>query len=155
LRWSGPASRVRVAASWHRQAGRRARCWHGQVLADTIPRNDSDNFCAFLDTIEATVDPSLKIHVILDNGSSHSSEQTARWFADHHGEMGGRLHSETRVVVNQVELFFSILQRKVIRNGSFSSQDDPITKMITFIADYDQTARPFRWTYAADPLKAV
>ena len=57
--------------------------------------------------------------------------------------------------MNQVELFFSILQRTVIRNGSFPSQDDLITKMMTFIADYDQTARPFRWTYAADPLKAA
>ena len=57
--------------------------------------------------------------------------------------------------VNQVELFFSILQREVIRNGSFPSQQDLITKMMKFITEYDQTAEPFRWTYAADPLKAA
>ena len=56
--------------------------------------------------------------------------------------------------VNQVELFFSILQRKVIRNGNFTSRQDLINKLLTFITDYDQTARPFRWTYAADPLVA-
>ena len=126
----------------------------GQVLADTIPRNDSGNFCAFLDTIESAVDPSLKIHVILDNGSSHTSKQTAAWFAAH---PRWEVHFTPKHAswVNQVELFFSILQRKVIRNGSFPSQDDLITKMMRFIADYDQTARPFRWTYAADPLKAA
>ena len=126
----------------------------GQVLADTIPRNDSGNFCAFLDTIESAVDPSLKIHVILDNGSSHTSKQTAAWFAAH---SRWEVHFTPKHAswVNQVELFFSILQRKVIRNGNFPSQDDLITKMMTFITDYDQTARPFKWSYAADPLKAT
>ena len=56
--------------------------------------------------------------------------------------------------VNQVELFFSILERKVIKNGNFKSRDDLITKLLTYIADYDQTAKPFKWTYAADPLVA-
>ena len=37
--------------------------------------------------------------------------------------------------------------------GNFTSQDDLITKMLKFITDYDQTSRPFAWTYAADPLK--
>ena len=126
----------------------------GQVLADTIPRNDSTNFCAFLDTIEATIDPSLAIHVVMDNGSSHTSKQTAAWFATH---PRWEVHFTPKHAswVNQVELFFSILQRKVIRNGNFPSQDDLITKMMKFIAEYDQTARPFRWTYAADPLKAA
>jgi len=42
----------------------------------------------------------------------------------------------------------------VIRNGNFAPRDDLIDKLLAFIADYDQTARPFRWTYAADPLVA-
>ncbi len=57
--------------------------------------------------------------------------------------------------VNQVELFFSILQRKVIRNGSFTSREDLLDKLIAFIADYDRTVKPFKWTYAADPLVAA
>jgi hypothetical protein len=57
--------------------------------------------------------------------------------------------------VNQVELFFSILQRKVLTNGNFASRDDLIAKLLNFIADYDQNAKPFKWTYAADPLKVA
>jgi len=56
----------------------------GQVLAAPIPgKNDSTNFCAFLDDIERCVDPALAIHVILDNGASHVSKQTKAWFAAH------------------------------------------------------------------------
>ena len=57
--------------------------------------------------------------------------------------------------VNQIELFFSILQRKVIKNGNFTSRQDLVDKLLAFIADYDETATPFKWTYAADPLKVA
>lgn len=126
----------------------------GEVLAEPIPgKNNSVNFCEFLDDIERSVDPGLAIHVILDNGSSHRSKYTNAWFAAH---PRWRVHYTPPHAswVNQVELFFSILQRKVIRNGDFTSRDDLIAKLLGFIADYDQTAGPFKWTYAADPLVA-
>lgn len=126
----------------------------GQVLAEPIPgRNDSVNFCEFLDQIDRTVEPGVKIHVVLDNGSSHRSKYTKAWF-DTHPRWVAHYTPPHASWVNQVELFFSILQRKVIRNGNFTSRDDLITKMLRFIADDDQTAKPFRWTYAADPLVA-
>ena len=39
----------------------------------------------------------------------------------------------------------------MIRNGNFTDRDDLIAKMLKFITDYDQTAGPFAWSYAADP----
>ena len=124
----------------------------GQVFADTIESNNAPTFIEFLETIDKTVDPNLEIHVVLDNGSSHVAKLTKAWFAAH-----PRWHAHYTPVdaswVNQIGLFFSILQRKVIRNGNFTSQADQITKMLTFIADYDQTTGPFAWTYNADPLK--
>jgi transposase len=126
----------------------------GQVLAAPIDgRNDSINFCAFLDDIEAAVEPGLAIHVILDNGSCHVSKHTKAWFAAHPRWVVHYTPPHASWV-NQVELFFSILQRKVIRNGSFTSRQDLIDKLLAFIAHYDQTAKPFKWTYAADPLVA-
>jgi transposase len=128
---------------------------NGEVLAEPIPgKNNSINFCGFLDQIEASVDPALKIHVILDNGSAHVSKHTKAWFRDHPRWVVHHTPPHASWV-NQVELFFSILQRKVIRNGNFESRDDLITKLLTFITDYDQTAKPFKWTYAADPLKVA
>jgi len=126
----------------------------GEVLAEPIDgRNDSVNFCEFLDQIERIIDPDLEIHVVLDNGSSHRSKYTKAWFAAHPRWVAHYTPTHASWV-NQVELFFSILQRKVINNGNFTSRDDLITKMLTFIADYDTTAKPFKWTYAADPLVA-
>jgi transposase len=126
----------------------------GEVLAEPIPgKNDSKNFCDFLDQIDRAVDPSLEIHMVLDNGSSHRSKYTKAWLAAHPRWVPHYTPPHASWV-NQVELFFSILQRKVIRNGNFKSRDDLITKMLSYIADYDQDAKPFKWTYAADPLVA-
>lgn len=127
----------------------------GEVLAEPIPgKNDSVNFCAFLDEIDRSVDPTLAIHVVLDNGSSHVSRHTRAWFAAHPRWVVHYTPPHASWV-NQVELFFSILQRKVLANGDFTSRDDLIAKLLTFIADYDQDAKPFKWTYAADPLKVA
>jgi len=126
----------------------------GEVLAEPIPgKNDSTNFCDFLDLIEGSVEPSLEIHVVLDNGSSHKSKYTKAWF-EAHPRWVAHYTPPHASWVNQVELFFSILQRKVIKNGNFTSRDDLIAKMLTFITDYDKKAKPFKWTYAADPLVA-
>lgn len=127
----------------------------GEVLAEPIPgKNDSVNFCAFLDDIDRSVNPALAIHVVLDNGSSHVSKHTKAWFAAHPRWVVHYTPPHASWV-NQVELFFSILQRKVLANGDFVSRDDLIAKLLGFIADYDQNAKPFKWTYAADPLKVA
>ncbi len=123
----------------------------GEVLAETITRNDSVTFISFLETIDAAVDPRSAIHVVLDNGSSHTSKATTQWLTDH-PRWVAHFTPKHASWVNQVELFFSILQRKVVTNGNFTSRDDLIAKLIGFITRYDQTARPFRWTYAGDPL---
>jgi transposase len=124
----------------------------GQVRAESIDSNDAVTFISFLEMIDVTIDPGVEVHVVLDNGSSHVAKLTHAWFDGH-----PRWHPHYTPVhaswVNQIELFFSILQRKVIRNGNFTGRDDLITKIMKFIADYDRTAGPFKWTYAADPLK--
>jgi hypothetical protein len=53
-----------------------------------------------------------------------------------------------------VELFFSILARRVLKRGEFRSVEDLVGKVMAFIADYNRTATPFRWTYDGRPLKA-
>jgi transposase len=55
--------------------------------------------------------------------------------------------------LNQIEIWFSILVRKVIRRGSFTSTADLKAKIEAFIAYFNQTlAKPFRWTYELAPL---
>ena len=55
----------------------------------------------------------------------------------------------------QAELFFSILARRLLRRGEFASREELVAKVMAFIAEYDRTARPFRWTYDGSPLKVA
>lgn len=55
--------------------------------------------------------------------------------------------------LNQVEIWFSILARRVIRRGSFQSTDDLRDRLLRFIDYFNETmAKPFKWTYAGRPL---
>lgn len=55
--------------------------------------------------------------------------------------------------LNQVEIWFSILARRVIRRGSFRSKEDLRDRIIQFIDYFNRTmAKPFKWTYAGRPL---
>jgi len=54
--------------------------------------------------------------------------------------------------LNQVEIWLGILVRRVIKRGNFTSLDDLRTKILDFIVYFNQTAKPFRWTYAGRPL---
>ena len=57
--------------------------------------------------------------------------------------------------LNQIEMWFSILARKVIRRGNFTSLEDLNEKITRFIDFFNKTmAKPFRWTYTGKPLAA-
>ena len=54
--------------------------------------------------------------------------------------------------LNQVELWFSILVRRVLKRGDFASRDELRDRILAFIAYFNQTATPFRWTYTGRAL---
>jgi transposase len=57
--------------------------------------------------------------------------------------------------LNQIEVIFGVIMRKVIRRGSFTSVEDLRTKLLNFIAYFNRAfAKPFRWTYTGRPLMA-
>ncbi|WP_374196128.1 hypothetical protein [Streptomyces sp. TS71-3] len=57
--------------------------------------------------------------------------------------------------LNQVEIFFTILTRRLLRCGEFTSRQDLIDQIRDFTPAYDDQARPFCWTYDGTPLKAT
>ena len=125
----------------------------GIVQATDLDRNTAANFISFLDDLDAKVPAGLQVHLVLDNGSSHIARDTRWWFVDH-----PRFHAHYTPThaswLNQVELFFSILARRLLKRGEFRSVEDLVAKVMAFIADYNRTATPFRWTYDGRPLKA-
>jgi transposase len=126
----------------------------GTVHPKIITRNDSDTFIEFLTELAETVEPTRKIHLILDNGSSHTSKQTKKWLSEHprFTVTYTPCHASW---LNMIEIFFSIMTRRILRRGDFPSRDDLIEKITTFIQTYNRTAKPFRWTYDAKLLRAA
>ena len=120
----------------------------GKVAAVDVARNDSAHFIEFLAQIDDQTDPDLAIHIVLDNGSSHRSKATKKWLAEHSRFVVHHtpVHASW---LNQVEAFFSILTRKVLRRGEFASREDLVARMLAFIEHRNTTATPFKWVYNA------
>ncbi len=128
-------------------------------------------------------DPSVvRWHFVSDNLNTHCSESLVQYVAQVSGvtddlgikEKCGVLKSmATRAAfliepahkvvfhytpkhaswLNQVELWLSILVRKLLRRGSFTSIDDLRSQVLDFIAYFNRTmAKPFKWTYLGKPL---
>ncbi|MGP8330281.1 MAG: transposase, partial [Methanosarcinaceae archaeon] len=56
--------------------------------------------------------------------------------------------------MNQIEIWFSILVRKVLKRGNFASTDDLMRKVLAFIEYYNRTmAKPFKWTFQGKALR--
>ena len=57
--------------------------------------------------------------------------------------------------LNQIEVIFGVIMRKVIRRGNFTSVEDLKSKLVAFIDYFNQVfAKPFKWTYTGRPLQA-
>ncbi|MGQ0678175.1 MAG: IS630 family transposase [Actinomycetota bacterium] len=126
----------------------------GEVFAAEAERNDSAGFIDFLEQIDRQVDQGIDVHLIMDNGSSHISKTTTAWFEAHPRFL---VHHTPKHAswLNQVELFFSILTRRLLKRGEFESKEELVSRIMAFIEHYNRTAKPFRWTYDGSPLKAA
>jgi transposase len=126
----------------------------GALQAAGLDRNTTATFVAFLDELDAGVPTDLAVHLVLDNGSSHIANATRWWFHEHR-----RFHPHYTPThaswLNQVELFFSILARWLLKRGEFASVTELVERIMAFIAEYNRTAKPFRWTYDGRPLQAA
>jgi transposase len=121
----------------------------GEVIAERIRRNDSGTFMKFLAMLDQHITPGLRIHLIMDNGSSHTSKATRAWIA------ARRRFSVTYTPkhaswLNMVEQWFSILTRKLLRRGDFASQQDLEAQITEFTIGYNKTAHRWNWKYDAD-----
>jgi transposase len=148
----------------------------GEVMGLLTPNRPAEVFAEFIQWVCRTYAEAPSIHIVLDNLNTHYHALTCQVVADFcHCTMGpietGRQRKDfladpsKRVVfhftpshaswLNQIEIWFSTLVRKVIRRGDFSSVDDLQDKIIRFIEYYnDYLAKPYKWTYTGKPLAA-
>ncbi len=69
--------------------------------------------------------------------------------------MGHRLDPLGGLCLLPVELFCSILERRLLKHGELDSVEDLADRIVAFIRDYNRHAQPFRWTYDGRPLKVA
>jgi transposase len=126
----------------------------GEVAGWVTDSTRSENFVEFLRDLVRYTPEGLELHCIVDNLSAHATPKVEA-FLDEHTHVF--LHNTPTHAswLNQVELFFSILERRLLRHGEFNNRDELADRIIAFIKDYNRRARPFRWTYDGRPLKVA
>ncbi len=98
--------------------------------------------------------PTGEIHIVWDNLNTHVASQ----WEEFNKAQGGRFHFHYTPIhaswLNQVECFFSIFSRRVLRRGDFSSVQDFTWKGRNFLHRWNEhEAHPFKWTFTGYPLQ--
>jgi len=146
----------------------------GQVLGMLTPNRPAGVFAEFVRRVCDRYAQAPCLHLVVDNLSTHYHLRTCQLIADRCACDPGPLETgaqrqqfladpSKRIVfhftpthaswLNQIEIWFSTLTRKVLRRGDFSSLEDLEKKILAFI-DYHDTylAKPYQWTYTGKPL---
>ena len=153
----------------------------GQIVTPSLgpTRTEADFAAHIAQTIDT--DPQAVWLFITDQLNTHQSEALVRLVAERcglHAELGVKgnsgvlqsmasraafLSDPTHRIqfvyvpkhtswLNQIEIWFSILVRRVIKRGNFPSVHALRERILEFITYFNQTAKPFRWTYTGRPL---
>lgn len=125
----------------------------GEVMGQTAPRHTSQQFVAFLGEVVGSQPADREVHIILDNLSAHKTPLVQQFLQEHPNV---RLHFTPTYSswLNQVESWFSRLQRDVLDRGIFTSVADLSRKILRYIRLYAKSAKPFRWKYS-DPRHRI
>jgi len=125
----------------------------GTVAGMTAPTRNQWDFIAFLDQLETEIPAGQQVIAVLDNLSTHKTQAVQVWL-DQHPRWQMVFTPKHASWLNQVEIFFSILTRRLLRHGQFSGPDDLATQMLAYVEHHNLTARPFAWTYTGKVLAA-
>jgi transposase len=118
----------------------------GQVYARTAERKRQQEFIAFLEQLNREIPASITtVHLVMDNLRVHTGKQVQTWlekhprFKFHHPPV----HCSW---MNQVEQWFSILQRKRLAIADFKDKAHLAERLQAFVREWNEQAHPFNWT---------
>jgi len=115
----------------------------GQVKTKITDYKKRADFQNFLEGVIAELPGDKEIHVILDNYSTHKKNDD--WLAKFEGRVQFHFTPTSASWLNQIEIVFSLLQRKTLNGASFKTKDQLRDAIEAFIGKHNERAKPFRW----------
>lgn len=128
----------------------------GRVLAKVVPSRSAAALVAFMEEL-ARKYPDKQVHVVWDNLNIHYDGKDERW-TNFNVRHDGRFHfvytPKHASWMNQIEIWFSILQRRIIRYGDFPNRQAQRRRILGFASHWNRHEKhPFRWTWRANAAK--
>jgi len=126
---------------------------NGKVIGECLPRHRSREFLRFLRHLETQTPAGMRIHLIVDNASSHKSAEVKRWLAS---KKRARFHFHFTPTssswLNQVERLFGIITDRMIRRGTFHNVAELESAIYQWLALWNSSPKPFTWSATADVI---
>jgi transposase len=129
----------------------------GKVFAATP---DTTGITPFMDLMSQVMSrpeykDAARVFVIVDNGSDHRGQPAITRLRDAYPN-AIMIHTPVHASwLNQVEIVFSVIQRKVLTPGDFPGLGTLGYALHAFVNRYNRTARPFNWKFSADDMTAL
>jgi transposase len=126
----------------------------GSVIGQCMQRHRHQEFIRFLNVIEAKIPAGKIIHVILDNYAAHKHPKVVEWLA-RHPRFVFHFTPTSASWLNAVEGFFAILAKRRLKRGVFKSIVELQGAIKRFLAEHNQSPKPFTWTKDPDKIIAA
>ena len=125
----------------------------GKVIGTCLPQHRHQEWIRFLNRIDAETDPTLQLHLIVDNYATHKHPKVKAWQKRH-----PRFHMHfiptSSSWLNVIERWFREITEKRIRRGVFKNVPQLIGAIESFIATHNASSEPYIWTAKADEILA-
>lgn len=125
----------------------------GEITGRCVDSHDHASFLRFLKHLYRKY-PHKHLHVIADNLSAHKHSEVTEW-VNRRRRLSLHFTPTYASWLNQIEIWFSIFTRDVVKGGVWHSKQELIHRILYYINKYnEQRAHPFQWTYTGKLLAA-